>query len=283
MPVWFSESMSSVDTPLFYQARSHQELLSFFEQLFTDLSRVSFHKQIQSPLKVNKLPEILVHEDANVQEKINQLWDEERKTKPFLFDGTVACFGNLEESSKGSVLSIYPTSYKLVHILLTYPNIQKTCKLIPNGVSGVVSVVEDGQIWILLGKRSNVAKYSNKWECAPSGALDVGDKVDPKKHVLQELREETNITLSSIKHVKILGLWLDTYVKTYDLCYCIYLHNKVHVPNSTAEYSDIQWVPIHKVWQYDMIPLAGSILCFLATQLFGYKNVIPQRTTPRLQ
>lgn len=282
LPVWFSQANSTAPVPLVYHATSHKDLLYFLKKVFTNISLVFFQKLIKPPLRIKKLDEILVHEDTKLQEKVEETWNNARKKKPFLFDGKVACYGGLQESKQGTILSIYPTSYKLIYSCLTNPELLDAFSHIPNGVSGIVSVFENNQIWVLIGKRTNVAKYDDMWECAPSGALDVGKKVDPKQHILQELEEETCIKKNTVDKIEILGLWLDTYVKTYDLCYCIQLRKRQQVPKRTEEYSSIKWIPIHKVWQYDMIPLAGSILCYIATHCSGYKKLIPQRRMPRL-
>lgn len=155
-----------------------------------------------------------------------------------LFDGQalfVDSIGNLE-------ISLFQLPYRFLYAQRRSPQLREQLNLRPIAVSGVC--LSDGKM--LLGVRSRSAtQYPGFLELVPSGGLgDLGEHLDYKHRLIEELEEETSIARTSVTEISTIGICFDQEENTYDLCCRILLQDGLSLEQTSSpkeEYSDLIW------------------------------------------
>lgn len=183
---------------------------------------------------------------ANTQDAIEKIWHQQCKIKP-LTNGKIFCIKKLSQSSA----RVFLTKYKTVLAQRLDPKVYKQTKLQSLAVSGVVFY----QNKIGLALRSiTVSQDPNHWELFPSGGVSlrtkIGQKVDCTKQLLQELKEETGLSIKNVANIDLLFAIADGTAKVTDLCYSIKLHSLKNLKTQTFEYKQINFVAINDLEKF---------------------------------
>ncbi|MGD9681655.1 MAG: hypothetical protein AB7W16_10760 [Candidatus Obscuribacterales bacterium] len=173
--------------------------------------------------------------------EVDRIWAiaiEDSGANGHLFDGQalfVDSIGNLE-------ISLFQLPYRFLYAQRRSPQLREQLNLRPIAVSGVC--LSDGKM--LLGVRSRSAtQYPGFLELVPSGGLgDLGEHLDYKHRLIEELEEETSIARTSVIEISTIGICFDQEENTYDLCCRILLQDGLSLEQTSSpkeEYSDLIW------------------------------------------
>ncbi len=122
------------------------------------------------------------------------------------------------------------------------------------GVSGRVVSHAGGQRRYLLGRRSSkVFRYKGCWEMVPSGGVDgsswrKGGRIDLKRMLLSELREEAGLRATAVRSFRELFLAYDRGAKAWDVCVALELRGitRKDLDFNKEEYDTMDFYPKKK-------------------------------------
>lgn len=159
------------------------------------------------------------------EEIVNQNWNQQSKSNPLLFNGTIICYGS--HSLEKGVLTIdcFPVEYKC---FLAQLDGKVNFDLKQLAVSGLI-LDEEGNT--LISQRSNtVTAYKRYYEFVPSGGIegDFKNLLPVEDQLAQEFREETGIELDKIAEIRPFSLVFDQKNKVYDICCLIKVKSDIH-------------------------------------------------------
>lgn len=121
--------------------------------------------------------------------------------------------------------------------------------------------IHEGKPQVLLTKRSADSFEGNKW-CIPGGHLDDGEV--PLEGGIRELKEETNVDVSSIRNqLKLLGIHpISNIRKGYGVTYsCVLPPNFAHTLKPQAdEITEVKWFDTNKIPHNQMAFDHGDIV-----------------------
>ena len=144
-----------------------------------------------------------------LRERIDELWEEERRVRPGLVDGTMICVNAVE----GDRVLTRPCAYRLFVARERDAALRERLGVRALGVSGVLLIGGDrGERSVVLGCRSvDVTEYSGAWELVPSGGIEPGRAgrdgiVDVEAALFAELEEEAGLRRGDVLEMVPLGL-----------------------------------------------------------------------------
>jgi 8-oxo-dGTP pyrophosphatase MutT (NUDIX family) len=176
--------------------------------------------------------------------RIDELWEEERRVRPGLVDGTTISVSAVE----GDRVVTRPCAYRLFVARERDATLRRRLGVRALGVSGVLLIGGDrGERSIVLGRRSaDVTEYGRAWELVPSGGIKPGragpdGNVDVETALLAELEEEAGLRRSDVLETVPLGLVHDIAQDGYDVCLALHVREDANI--RLAEYDEHLLLP----------------------------------------
>lgn len=192
---------------------------------------------------VPKLPFNVTVETSNrskvpspLQAEIDQIWNEERLTKPYLFDGDSLTLSRFDSQGAKCVL----TPYRSIYATKKSKALRKSLNLNGLAISGIMVFQDE----LFVGQRSQqVTSYPGYFELAPSGGLAEefvlpSGQVDFMGQLLSELNEEVGIASDQVLTHKFVAVVYDHDDDCFDIGYELTLKSRPKcnesgfVPNS---------------------------------------------------
>jgi 8-oxo-dGTP pyrophosphatase MutT (NUDIX family) len=182
----------------------------------------------------------------DLRERVDELWEQERRVRPGLVDGSVISVSAVD----GDRVVTRPCSYRLFVARERDTALRERLAVRALGVSGALLIgSDDGARSVLLGRRStDVTEYGGAWELVPSGGIEPAragrdGAVDVESALLAELEEEAGIQRDTVVDVVPLGLVHDIAQDVYDVC--LALRVREAPPERLSEYEESVLVPAH--------------------------------------
>jgi len=199
---------------------------------------------------------------SSQMQKINTLFDAEKKNNPSLFDEPL--FQVLAINSDKIEGRFIP--YRVYLATTLDPTLSEDLSLTVLGVTGVTT----NEKKILLAKRGpHVTRFSSQWECAPSGGLSQkflqkNRTVDYRAELMDEMEEELGLPQEKIESMRPLFLIEDLSEKVVDLVLKLTLRESSGIAVQ-GEYTDFKWVSFQEIVLSELTPLSQHILQHLRT------------------
>jgi 8-oxo-dGTP pyrophosphatase MutT (NUDIX family) len=156
-----------------------------------------------------------------LRDRVDELWEDERRARPALVDGTMISVSAVE----GDRVLTRPCAYRLFVARERDGVLRERLGVRALGVSGILLIGGDGgERSVVLGRRSaDVTEYGGAWELVPSGGIEPGRAgrdgiVDVEAALLAELEEEAGLGRSEVLEAVPLGLVHDIGQDGYDVC-----------------------------------------------------------------
>jgi 8-oxo-dGTP pyrophosphatase MutT (NUDIX family) len=179
-----------------------------------------------------------------VRDRVDELWEEERRARPGLVDGTMISVSAVE----GDRVVTRPCAYRLFVARERDATLRQRLGVRALGVSGVLFVDGDrGERSVVLGRRSaDVTEYRGAWELVPSGGIEPGRAgrdgvVDVEAALFAELEEEAGLRRDDVLEVVLLGLVHDIGQDGYDVCLALNARENARV--RLTEYEQLVLLP----------------------------------------
>ncbi|MDP1835689.1 MAG: hypothetical protein Q8K75_07145 [Chlamydiales bacterium] len=222
---------------------------------------------LTSDVRVLVDPELKLALPAGLEQRVSEIWQEEKaKRGAMLYEGQI--FNSVSVSP--SLITGYWMSYRYAMAAYVDPTLGKDMKILPTAVNGITRC--GGKILIAL-RSDNVVAYPHHWELAPSGGVDpaalVGNTIDVRKSILDELIEETGILEEDVLSVSLFAAMHNREETTLELCSFIDVSEDIisRFNPPVVEYVDFQWLSAEEVHSFGdshlLLPLTASILKLL--------------------
>jgi|GEM_PF-2218761 len=175
-----------------------------------------------------------------------------------LFDGKALFVASIEENR----IDLFSFPYRFLYAQSQSTELKQAIDLKPIAVCG--ACLSEG--FVLVGKRANtVTQYPGFLELVPSGGLEnLGETLDYKSRLIEELEEETTIKKESILRIDTIGICFDQKESTYDICCTIMLpagFSRQPISSPTDEYTQLSWQnPGALLKQRSVVPTSLSII-----------------------
>lgn len=182
---------------------------------------------------------------SEVEERVEEIWHEERRSRPYLSNGRILCAGIID----GHTLTGQFVDYRLFIARENDADLRRTLSIEPIGVSAAVFVAHDR---VVIGRRGDqVTQHPGSWELVPSGGLDeesdADGVIDPLATLLRELEEELDVSPGEIASITPIGLLRDNRDGSYDICYEMLLMDAIDPGRLGGhEYSEYRVVPVEE-------------------------------------
>ncbi len=179
-----------------------------------------------------------------LQEKVDKLWEEERRKNSHLFDGVI--FSAVDISS--TRLLGHWVSYRYALAVYRQPLLAEELRVNPVAVNGFS--VASGHV-LLARREANVSQYPGCWELAPSGGIDPkaasGTSIDYRCALLTELEEETGIDRAQVTSIDPFVLVFDSLTGSWEMVLKMPMTLDIEKPMRSSEYSEFIWVELVKL------------------------------------
>jgi 8-oxo-dGTP pyrophosphatase MutT (NUDIX family) len=179
-----------------------------------------------------------------LRSRIDELWEEERRLRPGLVDGTMISVSAVE----GDRVVTRPCAYRLFVARERDAALRERLGVRALGVSGVLLIGGDrGERSVVLGCRSaDVTEYGGAWELVPSGGIEperagADGIVDVEAALFAELEEEAGLRRSDVLEAVLLGLVHDIGQDGYDVCLALHVREDAKI--RLAEYEEHMVLP----------------------------------------
>lgn len=167
-----------------------------------------------------RLDEAALKLPVELRDRVDELWEHERRERPELVDGTILAVRSVE----AGLVHAQPCPYRLFVARERDAVVRRALGLYPIGVSGILILARPEGSGVVLGRRAvGVTEYGGAWELVPSGGLDprrVGADgvVDVLGCLLDELEEEVGLSRTAVGDTRPIGLVQDVAQEGYDVC-----------------------------------------------------------------
>lgn len=205
---------------------------------------------------LSAVPQYLTQDTIN---KIDEIWDDSKKSRSLNDDTVLYYFGHQTISQKCLIFAFWGP-YRYFYAKRFDPSLH-----IPVSPLAVSGICIKGNSQVLLGKRKEVTEYGDCFELVPSGGLTdeyaVKNTVNYLDQLLNEYWEETGLNKYSISSMKTLGLVVDLAHSVFDVCCLISVRPSFgqSFPNNT-EYSGLEWINIEDPRINLAIPTSRALL-----------------------
>lgn len=172
------------------------------------------------------------------QDRHRSEWRQACEKNPKLYNSPILIMGEWEVDA----LSLGFVDYASAYLRARDSYWRQKFQFITLGVSGM-TLFQDK---CLVGRRASwVGSYAEKEELVPSGGVGLLAETShwAENHVLQELKEEAQISSASVEAVKPLCMILDKKERCFEVCFEIRLRKEVPLPprGPDDEYSKLWW------------------------------------------
>jgi hypothetical protein len=181
---------------------------------------------------------------GELRDRVDELWEEERRVRPGLVDGTMISVSAVE----GDRVVTRPCAYRLFVARERDGALRERLGVRALGVSGVLLIGGDGgERSVVLGRRSaDVTEYGGAWELVPSGGIEPGRAgrdgiVDVETALFAELEEEAGLRRADVLETVPLGLVHDIGQDGYDVCLALHVREDADI--RLAEYEERVLLP----------------------------------------
>lgn len=145
---------------------------------------------------------------ASLEAEVERLWSAaQARTAGALFNGRVFSADVITPA----LIEGHWTEYRRVIARMDLPELAAALHVRPVSVNGVILGGEEGERFVLFGRRPARAVYqAGEWQLPPAGSLDPGaadrGEVDPIRQLLTELREELGLPSDAVSHPRLICL-----------------------------------------------------------------------------
>lgn len=163
------------------------------------------------------------------RKQIDEIWNLEnsKRTQPF-FNGSLAIVRRIDKTDQSVDFGIdfidYKTYIAYRHYRKTEPSRLEASTLKTLGVTGIVTLTDNGNSYVVLGRRApQTTLYPLEFETIPTGTLDrqqqdEKNQVDYLHQIREEFEEETALDQKYLSDLSPFGVLYDNAENAYDAC-----------------------------------------------------------------
>ncbi|HEX4352402.1 MAG TPA: hypothetical protein VHZ95_05795 [Polyangiales bacterium] len=218
-------------------------------------------------LRVIAVPERTWNDD--VQQRVAELWAEEQRRSPALFEGTLLTF---VARTDAGLLGRF-VDYRYYVAQRRDPSLRSELAITPLSVCGLIDCAGE----VAFAERSaDSTQYPGAIELIPSGGIDKAQlredgSVDHRAQLVQELAEETGIGAAEIVSVQMAALLRDEIDEVVDIASIIVVTPAARaiaertIARGTGEHRALVWIAIAALSDYldrhraSMVPTSHAL------------------------